>query len=93
MKRSFRALIYDETLDLVQRLNKPLGALDGAVAIASSPQELQLALTTFGPHDVLIVNAPPVDAGRRHDQSNTLIISDRRYSKPRKPRNRADRQR
>jgi DNA-binding NtrC family response regulator len=49
--------MYDETLDLVQRLNKPLAALDGTVAIASSPQELQLALTTFGPHDVLIVNA------------------------------------
>ena len=56
VKRCLRALVYDETLDLVQQLDRSLAALEATVAIASSRQELQLALTAVRPHDVLIFN-------------------------------------
>jgi DNA-binding NtrC family response regulator len=56
VNRSLRALIYDETLDLVQRLGPPLEALEATVTIASSRQDLRLALTASRPHDVLIFN-------------------------------------
>jgi len=56
VKRCLRALVYDETLNLVQQLDRSLTALEVTVAIASSRQELQLALTAVRPHDVLIFN-------------------------------------
>ena len=59
MKRSLRALVYDESLDLVQRLTPPLETLDVAVTIASSRHELLLALTASRPHDLLILNVTP----------------------------------
>lgn len=51
-----RVIILDETLELTQRAHEVLKPMGIQVAFAGSLQELDLALVTSGPRDVLIVN-------------------------------------